>query len=136
MANLGLPGVESTRAWVRRVRRNTRNPPRVTAVLAEALGGERKGGGGSAWHDSPACAFKRCSGHGDGGKRPWVRAQCKNNAKTGLRGVVLCRRGVTAVERRRRNAGGGVPAAGVGYCLPELAQKGLGENAVLTEGLM
>ena len=116
------PGVKSTRAWVRRIRRNTRNPPRVTAGLAEALGGECKGGGGSARHDSPVCAFTRCSGLGDRGKRLWVRAQCKNNAKPGLCGAVLCRRGVTAVERRR-NACGGVPAAGMGYCLLELAQK-------------
>jgi len=56
------PVVKSTRAWVRRVRRNMRSPPRVTEGLSEALGGERKGGGGSARHDSPACAFVRCSG--------------------------------------------------------------------------
>ena len=120
---LYAPGLKSTRAWVRRVRRNTRNPPRVTAGLAEALGGERKGGGGSARHDLPACTFMQCSGLRDGGKRLWVRAQCKNNAQPGLCGAVLCRRGVTAVEQRRRNAGGGVPAAGMDYCLPELAQK-------------
>jgi len=71
---LDAPGLKSTRAWVRRVRRNTRNPPRVTAGLAEALGGECKGGGGSARHDSPACAFVRCSGLEDGGKRLWSRA--------------------------------------------------------------
>ena len=62
------PGVKSTRAWVRRVRRNMRSPPRVTEGLSEALGGERKGGGGSAWHDSPACAFTRCSGLGNKAK--------------------------------------------------------------------
>jgi hypothetical protein len=52
-----------------------------------------------------------------------VCVQCKNNAQPGLCGAVLCRRGVTAVEQRRRNAGGSVLAAGMGYCLPELAQK-------------
>ena len=66
------PGVKSTRAWVRRVRRNMRSPPRVTEGLSEALGGERKGGGGSARHDSPACAFTRCSRLEGRGKRLWV----------------------------------------------------------------
>ena len=107
MANLGLPGVESTRAWVRRVRRNMRSPPRVTEGLSEALGGERKGGGGSARHDSPACAFVRCSGLEDGGKRLWPRAQCKSKCRQGLRGAALrggvpatADRGCAAAERR------------------------------------
>ena len=101
------PGVKSTRAWVRRVRRNMRSPPRVTEGLSEALGGERKGGGGSARHDSPACAFVRCSGLEDGGKRLWSRAQCKSKCRQGLRGAALrggvpatADRGCAAAERR------------------------------------
>jgi len=101
------PGVKSTRAWVRRVRRNMRSPPRVTEGLSEALGGERKGGGGSARHDSPACAFVRCSGLEDGGKRLWPRAQCKSKCRQGLRGAALrggvpatADRGCAAAERR------------------------------------
>jgi hypothetical protein len=31
------------------------NPPRVTAGLAEALGGKHEGDSRSAWRDSPAC---------------------------------------------------------------------------------
>ena len=96
---LDAPGLKSTRAWVRRVRRNMRSPPRVTEGLAEALGGERKGGGGSARHDSPACAFVRCSGLEDGGKRLWSRAQCKSKCRQGLRGAAL-RGGVPATADR------------------------------------
>jgi hypothetical protein len=74
LAELGPPGRDSSGKRVREVRHNTRNPPRVTAGLAEALGGRHKGESGSAWHDSPVCAFTRCSGLENGGKRLWVRA--------------------------------------------------------------
>jgi len=72
------PRVKLTGLLVREVWRNTRNPPRVIAGLVEALGGEHKSGGGSAWRDSPACMLTHCSGLRNGGNRLWVRAQCKN----------------------------------------------------------
>jgi hypothetical protein len=88
LAELGPPGWDSSGKRVWEVRHNTCNPPWVTAGLAEALGGKHKGDSGSAQRDSPACAFTRCSGLENGGKRLWVRAPCKNNMKPGLNGAV------------------------------------------------
>jgi hypothetical protein len=89
------------------VRRNTRNPPRVTAGLVEALGGERKSGGGSARRDSPACVFTRYSRLRNEGKRLWVRAQCKNKLNQGVCGIA------GGLPRQTENLRGGrTPASG------------------------
>jgi hypothetical protein len=88
LAKLGPPGRNLSGKRVREVRLNTRNPPRVTAGLVEALGGKPTSNSGPARHDSLACAFTRCSGPKNGGKRFWVRAPCKNTPESGLSGAV------------------------------------------------
>ena len=102
---LDAPGLKSTRAWVRRVRRNTRNPPRVTAGLAEALDGECKGGGGSARHDSPACAWS-------GGSRGYGLSKLAKNDRGNRAGAHRGMLRVGDAVRRGRRRGSAVEAGG------------------------
>ena len=102
---LDAPGLKSTRAWVRRVRRDTRNPPRVTAGLAEALGGECKGGGGSARHDSPACAWF-------GGSRGYGLSKLAKNDRGNRAGAHRGMLRVGDAVRRGRRRGSTVEADG------------------------
>ena len=102
---LDAPGLKSTRAWVRRVRRNTRNPPRVTAGLAEALGGKCKGGGGSARHDSPACAWS-------GGSMGYGLSKLAKNDRGNRAGAHRGMLRVGDAVRRGRQRGSTVEAGG------------------------
>jgi len=45
---LGVPGLKTTRIWVGRDQRDTRDSPRAQAGYGEALGGARKDDGGTA----------------------------------------------------------------------------------------
>ena len=69
MAELGPPGVKSTRAWVWDDLRGTRNLLAALAGLEEACNSERGGGGGSARRNTPASSWERGSGHRPEGKR-------------------------------------------------------------------
>ena len=46
LAEIGHPGVNSTRAWVRDDQRSTRDPPKALAGLCRARGGVCNSGGG------------------------------------------------------------------------------------------
>ena len=69
------------------------------------------------------------------GKRACAHAQCKGDAKPGRCGAVQGRRGMAAVEQRRRSAGVRVLAAGVATAYRNQHKEDQGGNVVLTEGL-
>ena len=83
MAELGPPGVKSTRAWVSDDLHGTRNLLAALAGLEEACNSERGSSGGSAQQNTPACACASSSGHGNGCEWVCVRAQGQSNAKRG-----------------------------------------------------
>jgi len=118
MAELGPPGVKSTRAWVWDDLRGTRNLLAALAGLEEACNSERGGGGGSARWNMPASACASSSGHGNGCVRVCVHAQGQSNAKQV--GAMLYR---AAGARPWWSAGNGVPASGLAYGPLHLAQK-------------
>ena len=62
MAELGPPGVKSTRAWVWDDLHGTHNLLAALARLEEACNSERGNGGGSARRNTPAIACASSSG--------------------------------------------------------------------------
>ena len=123
MAELGLPRVKSTWAWVWDDLHGTCNLLAALVGLEEACNSERGGGGGSARRNMPAVTCAGSSGHENGCERVCVRVQGQSNTKRGRCNAVQGCRGKAAEEQRRQSDGSGVPATRAVYGPLHLAQQ-------------
>ena len=104
MAELGLPGADSSGVWVGKGLRDMRSPPGAFAGLGEVRGGACCDGGGPARRCSPTCGVLAVA----------VAYRLRELAqKRGEVGVCLTE-GRLWVESQRRKVGGGIRAAGSG----------------------